>query len=319
MVANVCNHFRLVIYEIAKFHCLSRVGWLSSIEKLAVFFDVLGFRIFIKSLSPYLIFHMKSKLVISLIAVLLFMKSSGQQSAITNNETTSKPPEKIIFAYGGQLNKIFLKYIIKLTNKSNPKICFLPTASGDNPEYIAFWNKLCKQLLIKAQVLKTFSASSNLHSFAEQLLQSDVIIVGAGNAINMLAIWKAQGIDTILKKAYEKGIVIAGGSAGSLCWFSNGYTGSRPLGMTKIEGLSFLNFSHCPHYHSDPKRKPFYQQGILTGDILPGYACDDFSGVLFINGSFRKSVSQNRENNNYFVSIVDGKINEELLTSEIIK
>ena len=131
----------------------------------------------------------------------------------------------------------------------------------------------------------------------------DAVIVGAGNAINMLAIWKAQGIDTILRKVYDRGIIIAGGSAGSLCWFKNGYTGSRPLVLTKIEGLSFLNFSHCPHYHSDLKRKPLYLNGILNGDILPGYACDDLSGLLFINGAFKKSVSQNKENNNYFIKV----------------
>jgi peptidase E len=261
---------------------------------------------------------MKSRFIILLTATLLFQNLLAQRATL-NSDTTTKNSDKVIFAYDGQLNKTFLKYIITLTNKPNPKICFLPTASGDNPEYIDFWNNLCKKLSIRTQVLRTFSASSNFQTFEEQLLQTDVIIVGAGNAINMLAIWKAQGIDTILRKAYEKGIVIAGGSAGSLCWFSNGYTGSRPLGMTKIEGLSFLNFSHCPHYHSDPKRKSLYHQGILTGDILPGYACDDFSGVLFINGSFKKSVSRSRDNNSYFVSIVDGKLNEELLTSEIIK
>lgn len=268
--------------------------------------------------SPYLTIQMKLRLFIFLTVTFLIQDLLAQQ-AILNSDTTVKNPDKIIFAYGGQLNKTFLKYIITLTNKSNPKLCFLPTASGDNPQYIDFWNKLCKQLSIKTQVIRTFNASSNLQTFDEQLLQMDIIVVGSGNAINMFAIWKAQGIDTILRKAYEKGIVIAGGSAGSLCWFSNSYTGSRPLGLTKIEGLSFLNFSHCPHYHSDPKRKPLYQQGILSGDILQGYAYDDLSGILFINGSFKKSVSQSRDNNSYFVSIVDGKLNEELLTSEIVK
>lgn len=269
-------------------------------------------------LSPYLTIQMKSRLFIFLTVTLLFQNLLAQQVTL-NNDRIVKNSDKVIFTYGGELNKTFLKYILTLTNKTNPNICFLPTASGDNPSYIGFWEKLCRQLSIKGQVLKTFSASSNLQSFEEQLLRMDVIIVGSGNAINMLAIWKAQGIDTILRKAYEKGIVIAGGSAGSLCWFSNGYTGSRPLGLTKIEGLGFLNFSNCPHYHSEPKRKALFQQGILTGDILPGYACDDLSGVLFINGFFKKSVSQNRDNNSYFVSVVDGKLNEDRLISEIIK
>jgi peptidase E len=259
--------------------------------------------------------------IVLLIFLAVFLQSGDAfaQQLPAGSDTGVKNPEKIIFAYGGQLNKTFLKYIITLAGKSNPKICLLPTASGDNPEYIDFWNKLCKQLSLGSQVVRTFSVSSHSQTFEEQLLEMDVIIVGGGNAVNMLAVWKAQGIDTLLKKAYDRGIVIAGGSAGSLCWFGDSYTGSRPLGLTKFTGLNFLNFSHCPHYNSDPKRKPFYQKGILSGDILPGYACDDLSGILFKNGSYSKSVSQNKDNNSYFVSIVDGKIKEELLVPEIIK
>jgi dipeptidase E len=261
---------------------------------------------------------MKSKFI-TFLTVILWIQNSFAQQVSSTGDSAATNTEKVIFAYGGQLNKTFLKYIITLTNKKNPKVCFLPTASGDNPEYIDFWNKLSKQVSCKPYVLRTFSASPNLLTFKEQLLQMDAIIAGAGNAVNMLAIWEAQGIDTILKKAYDRGIVIAGGSAGSLCWFSNGYTGSRPLGLTKIEGLGFLNFSHCPHYNSDAKRKPLYQNGILNGDILPGYASDDLAGILFVNGILKKSVSQNKTNNNYFISVVAGELNEELLKADIIK
>ena len=168
-------------------------------------------------------------------------------------------------------------------------------------------------------LLKTFSVSPSLQTFEEQLLQMDAIIVGAGNAINMLAVWKAQGIDTILRKAYKRGIILAGGSAGALCWFTNGITGSRPQQLTKIEGLGFLNFSHCPHYHSQPTRQPKYKESILNTEILPGYACDDLSGILFVNGVFKKSLPQNRENNNYYVFPNAGIIKEEKLKSELIK
>ena len=94
---------------------------------------------------------------------------------------------------------------------------------------------------------------------------------------------------------------------------------SRPLELTKLEGLGFLNFSYCPHYHSDSRRKPKYEQGILNGDILPGYACDDLTGALFINGTFNKSVSQTTNDNTYFVSTIDGQVKDEKLKSNIIK
>lgn len=80
-----------------------------------------------------------------------------------------------------------------------------------------------------------------------------------------------------------------------------------------------MNYSHSPHYHSEPTRQSLYQNAILTGKLKPGYACDDKAGLLFINGVVTKSVSQNIDNNNYFVSVVDGKIKEELLPAQIIR
>jgi peptidase E len=146
----------------------------------------------------------------------------------------------------------------------------------------------------------------------------DAIIVGGGNTLNMIAIWKVQGIDAALKKAYDSGIVLAGGSAGSLCWFTAGSTDSRPKELTIVEGLNFLNYSHSPHYLREAARRPLYHELILSGKLKPGYACDDQAGLLFVNGVMKKSVSLNAENKNYFVSVKDGKIHEELLPAEII-
>ncbi len=135
----------------------------------------------------------------------------------------------------------------------------------------------------------------------------------------MLAIWKVQGIDTLLRMAYEKGIILAGGSAGSLCWFTGGYSDSRPRELSLIECLGFLDYSHSPHYNGEPARRPLYQQAILNRQLKPGFACDDNSGLLFINGKMVKSVSLNSHNHNYYVSIKDGELNEEKLPTEIIK
>jgi peptidase E len=147
----------------------------------------------------------------------------------------------------------------------------------------------------------------------------DAIIVGGGSTLNMIAIWKAQGIDTVLKKAYDKGIIMSGGSAGSLCWFLGGSTDSRPKELSVVECLGFLNFSHSPHYHAEPARRPLYHSLIMQGKLKPGYACDDRAGLLFVNGKLKKSVSLSADNNNYFVSVVDGKIKEELIPAEILK
>jgi len=113
--------------------------------------------------------------------------------------------------------------------------------------------------------------------------------------------------------------VLAGGSAGSLCWFTGGYTDSRPKKLSLVECLGFIPLSHCPHYHSEPTRKPLYQEAILKGYLKPGYACDDQAGVLFEDEKYIKSVSLNGNNNSYYLSVIDGKIDEKLLPSEIVK
>ncbi len=228
--------------------------------------------------------------------------------------------DKTLFVYGGQVKKEFIKYTAKLTNKENPKICFLPTATADNTYYINYWYELCSDLNIEPKVMEVWiDSNSQKESFEEIIMGMDAIIVGGGNTLNMLAIWKAQKIDLALKKAYDNGIVIAGGSAGSLCWFNAGTTDSRPKELTIVNGLGFLDYSHCPHYHSEETRKPLYHKNILERKLSNGYACDDKSGILFINGEVNKSVSMDSESFSYFVYEEDGKIIEKKLDSEIIK
>jgi dipeptidase E len=185
---------------------------------------------------------------------------------------------------------------------------------------IEYWYKMTAGLPLEPGVIQTFVTSApGQKSFEEDILSYDAVIVGGGNTLNMIAIWKAQGIDTVLKKAYEKGIVLAGGSAGSLCWFTGGYTDSRPKKLSLMDCLGFLNYSHCPHYNGEPERKPLYHKAIIEGKLQPGYACDDEAGLLFINGEVKKSITLDKENNNYFVSVEDGRIHEEKMPAEIIR
>jgi peptidase E len=150
-------------------------------------------------------------------------------------------------------------------------------------------------------------------------MSMDAIIVGGGSTLNMMAIWKAQGIDTLLKKAYLKGCVMAGGSAGSLCWFKEGLTDSRPQRLTLVSCLGFIPTSHCPHYHSEPTRRPLYHDYLIKKELQPGYAVDDAAGILFQNETYIKSLALNDQNHTYFVSAPNGIIKEEdLPVTEII-
>lgn len=147
----------------------------------------------------------------------------------------------------------------------------------------------------------------------------DAIIVGGGNTLNMMGIWRAQGIDTVLQKAYEKGIVLAGGSAGSLCWFTTGLSDSRPDKLSRIDCLGFIKASHCPHFSSEKSRKPLYLESIRKKEIPAGYACDDLAGMLFQNGKLVKAVTLDKTNNVYYVSVKDGILHEQKLETEFIK
>ncbi len=231
----------------------------------------------------------------------------------------SNAQDQIIFPFGGGLNKLFVKEIIKLTGKEKPRICYLPTASGDSEQGIIRWYELVSDLSVEPHVQKVWISSYNMkESFEEVLLSMDAIMVGGGNTLNMMAIWKAQGIDGVLRKALERGIVLSGGSAGSLCWFVNGTTDSRPKELSVVEGLGFLPFSHSPHYHSEEYRQPLYHKNIENGIFKDGYAMDDFSGIIFKNGKPFRVVSLGAEYNCYFVSLQNGKVVEEKLQAEIL-
>lgn len=229
-------------------------------------------------------------------------------------------PTRKIFAYGGQLQKEFIQQVITLTGKTKPRICFLPTASADSPKSILMWNNLCQGLSLEPSDLSIWvNSSPEQQTFEEQLMGMDAIIVGGGSTLNMIALWKAQGIDTILQKAYRRGVVMAGGSAGSLCWFQGGYSDSRPQKLSIVAGLAFLPFSHCPHFHSEPTRKPLYIKALLIGKLGAGYACDDKAGILFLDEKYNRSLSLDKNNHTYFLFVKNGTIREEMLNSTIIE
>jgi peptidase E len=226
--------------------------------------------------------------------------------------------EQTIFAFGGDINLKFVKYVADLTGKENPKVCYVPTASADNEDNIRLWNYYCSTLNIEPRVLRVwFSSSDMTKTFEEILLDMDAIVVGGGNTLNMLAIWKAQEIDEALRKALKKGIILAGGSAGSLCWFQNGISDSRPVNLSIVDGLTFLPFSNCPHYDDNNKRD-LYHKSIFNKTINAGYACEDKAGILFKNGKFVEAVSLDDSNNAFFVSLENGAINSQKLNTKIL-
>lgn len=226
---------------------------------------------------------------------------------------------KKLFVYGGDFDRGFIKYVASLTGKESPRICFLPTATGDAAGYVMRWFETCADLPIKPLVQRSFISSYNQKESFETVFSSmDAILIGGGNTLNMLAIWKAQGMDTALRNACENGVILGGGSAGSLCWFEQGTTDSRPGALSTLEGLGLIKGSHCPHYHAESQRKPLYWEKIKSGEYKPGYAIDDRAGILFEDGKVKEVVSLDEGNNAYYVSLEGGEVQEEMLQKKVL-
>jgi peptidase E len=225
---------------------------------------------------------------------------------------------KILIA-GGGFGTAFIQYLADLTGKERPKLCYLPTASADSESGMIRWFESCAPLDVIPSVQRSFISSySTDQSWEEIFLSVDGIVVSGGNTLNQQAVWKAQGIDEVLRKAWDQGIVLGGSSAGSLCWFEQGTTDSRPQEVTKIECLGFLKGSHSPHYDGEAVRRPTYHRLISSGELKPGYACDNNAGIYFEDNEVRRVVRTREDANAYYVELVGGRIVEKKLDAEMI-
>ena len=252
------------------------------------------------------------------LAYLLFLTLSVVGIESLNAQQNGEKTNETIFIWGGDINLKFTQYIADLTKKGKPKICYMPTASADNQDNIKYWGSICNTLKMDTIVLKVWVSSLEKNqSFEDILLNSDAIVVGGGNTLNMLGIWKAQGIDIILRKALKKGIILAGGSAGSICWFQNGISDSRPVSLSIVDGLGFLPYSNCPHY-SQETRKELYHQMIQKRQMYSGYATDENAGILFKNRKAVEFVSQSDKHNSYLVSVKKGIVQSKKKESKIL-
>lgn len=208
-------------------------------------------------------------------------------------------------------NKRLDSYILSQSNSSNPKVCFVPTASGDSRDYIQrFYRFFDKQDCVPNHLEIFKPTYSDFESF---LLEQDLIYVGGGNTRNMLLLWKEWGIDKILHKAYKKGVLLAGMSAGAICWFEQGITDPENGPLYVLNGLGFLSESCCPHYDGESERRPAYKKLMLDGNADNGYAIDNGVGLHFINEKLFKAVSSRKKSKAFSVYSEDGVFYEDKL------
>jgi peptidase E len=180
--------------------------------------------------------------------------------------------------YNPRLDDHILQLARERRGRERPRVCFVPTASGDSEAYVAgFYAAFARRS--EASHLSLFGRTVvDLEAF---VLEQDVVYVGGGNTANMLAVWRVHGLDRILASAWEAGVVLAGTSAGSNCWFEGSTTDSFGPLAALPDGLGFLPGSHSPHYDSEPGRRPTYQRLVAEGALPDGHAADDGAGLVF--------------------------------------
>jgi peptidase E len=223
----------------------------------------------------------------------------------------TRPAGPSILIAGGGFRTDFIRLMAELTGKPRPRLCYLPTASADSEAGIIRWYQYCAPLDVEPHHQDSFISSYTQDaSWEDVFLSMDGIVVSGGNTLNQQAIWRAQGIDEVLREAWSRGIVLGGSSAGSLCWFEEGTTDSRPRELSRVECLGFLPGSHSPHYDAEEQRRPTYHHLIRTGVLSPGWACDNDAGVLFEGTEATRFVATREGAGVYYVDRVDGEIEE---------
>jgi dipeptidase E len=171
------------------------------------------------------------------------------------------------------------RHLLELTRKGKPRVCFLPTASGDPMEGIAGFYSALERFDCEPTHISLFRLERQRVDLRRHLLAQDLIYVAGGSMLNLIAIWRAHGLDRILPEAWRRGTLLAGQSAGGMCWFEWGITASsgrpRPAG-----GLCLLPGSLSVHYGRDPARRRTLLDEVGSG-LRAGYALDDGAGLLF--------------------------------------
>ncbi|MGW3012640.1 Type 1 glutamine amidotransferase-like domain-containing protein [Streptomyces sp. NPDC001219] len=181
-------------------------------------------------------------------------------------------------------------YLLDTVGRPRPKVCFLPTASGDAPGYIEGFHTAFGERDCEPSHLELFRRTvTDLRAF---VLAQDIVYVGGGNTANMLAVWRVHGLDTVLREAYAAGVLLCGISAGACCWFASAFSDSFGPPVPLTDGLGLLPGSLCPHYDSEPERRPGYLSAVNDRALPGGWALDDGAAALFTDGRLTDVVTR---------------------------
>ncbi len=209
-------------------------------------------------------------------------------------------------------NPIIEEYILNLSSAKNPTITFFPTASAENSDYIVNFYTAFSKLNCNAQHISLFKNTPDLELIIEQ---SDIIYVGGGNTKSMLAVFREWDLDKLILKAYQDGKILAGVSAGAICWFNKGITDSWDDGLRVLDCMNILNGTCCPHYDGEANRKPSVEHFLKSKEIDSCYCIEDGAALHYENENIKTAISFYANKNAYEVrcdgdSLVETPINK---------
>ena len=199
-----------------------------------------------------------------------------------------RPPQIVAFGGGGFSmeagNPRLDDYVLSLTGRARPRVCFVPTASGDADHYVVRFYRAFAAARCEPSHVSLFrrdrGAGAVEGDLAAHLLAQDLIYVGGGSVLSLLGTWRAHGLDAVLAEAWRRGTVLCGLSAGSLCWFAEAVTAFHGA-PTRVQGLGLLPHSNCVHYDGEPARRTEFRRFVGDG-MRAGYAAEDGVGLHFV-------------------------------------
>ena len=208
------------------------------------------------------------------------------------------------------------QYVIAQVGQKHPKVCFLSQASGEARDYIINFYKAFTDLDCHPSHLSLFQPhTAHIEDF---LMEQQIIYVGGGNTKSMLALWREWDLDSILLKVAQNGTILAGLSAGAICWFESGITDSVPGQSTALACLGYLKGSCSPHYDGEVERRPSFEGMIASGELPAGIAFDDGAAGHYVDGELKQIVSSRKDAKGYHVEAHDGVARETMLDTHYL-
>jgi dipeptidase E len=205
-----------------------------------------------------------------------------------------RPPQIVAFGGGGFSmewgNPLLDDHVLALTGVERPRVCFLPTASGDADHYVVRFYRAFPASRCQPSHISLFRRETGVGDPRAHLLEQDLIYVGGGSLVSLLGTWHAHGIDEALRDAWLAGVVMCGGSAGSLCWFTDALSSFHEGPPRQLKGMGFLPCSNAVHYADEPGRRSAFLQAVASG-MPAGYGVGDAAALHFVGTELAEVVS----------------------------